>query len=93
MTWTRRGDYWLEYQPPDAGTGAARVATPTITVAYSRARALVSYVLHAGSVVLASRACIDINASDARRTAVAELQAQGATWHRAQSATHRTGSC
>ena len=93
MTWTRRGDYWLEYQPPDACTGAARIATPTITVAYSRARQLVSYVLHAGSVVLASRACIDINDSEARRTAVAELQAQGATWHRVQSATHRTGSC
>jgi hypothetical protein len=93
VTWTRRGDYWLEYQPPDGATGAARIATPTITVAYSRARQLVSYVLHAGSVVLASRACIDINDSDARRTAVAELQEQGATWHRAASATSRTGSC
>jgi len=93
MTWTRRGDYWLEYQPPNVGTGAARIATPTITVAYSRARLVVSYVLHAGSVVLASWACIEINDSDARRTAVTELQTQGATWHRAASATFRTGSC
>lgn len=83
----------MEYEQPNPSGGASNIATPTITVAYSRARELVSYVLHAGSVVLASRACIDINDSEGRRTAVAELQEQGATWHRTQSATHRTGSC
>lgn len=90
MTWTRVDPYCLRLSVTTAG--AASIATPTISVAYSEARRTVSYVLHAGSVVLGSRPCIDTNDAATRRQAVAELQEQGAAWHRAANATHRTES-
>jgi hypothetical protein len=90
MTWTRVDPYCLRLSVTT--TGAASIATPTISVAYSEARRTVSYVLHAGSVVLGSRPCIDTNDAAARRAAVAELQEQGAAWHSSQSETHRTES-
>jgi DNA-binding LacI/PurR family transcriptional regulator len=94
MTWTRVDQHHLRLVVPT--TGAASIATPTITVAYSEARRAVSYVLHAGPVVLGSRPCIDTDDAAARRQAVAELQEQGATWHSqaaAASETRRTESC
>jgi DNA-binding LacI/PurR family transcriptional regulator len=94
MTWTRVDPYCLRLVVPT--TGAASIATPTITVAYSEARRTVSYVLHAGPVVLGSRPCIDTDDAAARRQAVAELQEQGAAWHAqamAASETRRTKSC
>ncbi len=79
MTWTRIDPYHLRLHVETAG--AASIATPTLSVAYSEARRTVSYVLHAGSVVLGSRPCIDTDDAAARRQAVAELQEQGAAWH------------
>lgn len=90
MTWTRVDPYCLRLSVET--TGAAAVATPTISVAYSEARRTVSYVLHAGPVVLGSRPCIDKDDAAARRQAVAELQEQGAAWHSSQSETPRTES-
>ena len=93
MTWTRVDQHHLRLIV--LTTGAASIATPTITVAYSEARRTVSYVLHAGPVVLGSRPCIDTDDAAARLQAVAELQEQGAAWHSqaaAASETRRTES-
>jgi hypothetical protein len=79
MTWTRVDQHHLRLVVPP--TGAASIATPTLSVAYSEARRTVSYVLHAGPVVLGSRPCIDTDDAAARRQAVSELQEQGAAWH------------
>ncbi len=94
MTWTRIDPYHLRLRVETEG--AASIATPTLSVAYSEARRTVSYVLHAGSVVLGSRPCIYTDDAAARRQAVAELQEQGAAWHAEsmarQSAKRRTES-
>jgi DNA-binding LacI/PurR family transcriptional regulator len=94
MPWDRLDQYCIRLRVHTAG--AASVATPTISVAYSEARQAVSYVLLAGSEVLAARPCIATDNTAARREAVAELQTLGEQWHAEsmarQNATRRTGS-
>lgn len=75
--------YWMDYrlEPGDPPTVAA-IATLTITVGYSGPR--VSYLLHAGRDILARRPWVETADHEARRKAVAELKAEGESWHSKQ---------
>lgn len=68
-------------EPGDPAAVAA-IATLTITVGYSGPR--VSYLLHAGSDILARRPWVETADNEARRKAVAELKAEGESWHSQQ---------